>query len=139
MKKLIAIALLAASTASFAGKHDESTDSFTGRVSKLFTTTEAEFAQHRTLITISYVGNRLFLYVAPNGVTNCRTNNLMIKSVDGTIHRLNDTREFDSRACGAFVRPEWVKDRFEVRVPMWRNSPVDAWMDTSTLDLERLK
>jgi hypothetical protein len=140
MKALIATIFLAISSTVFAGKHSETKDDFTGKVSKSFDSTINEFAESNVFLAISYFNGRLILYAAPNnGVTNCDRSHMMLKTADGIIHTLRANIGSGHRSCAAYIQPEWIKDSFKVRIPMFSRSSMDASMDTSTLDLERLK
>ena len=139
MKTIIATTLWAASTFALAGQHLETTDSFTGVVAKRFTSTPENFTSQQMMVVVNYVAGELTLTAGPRrGVVDCRNSPMLLKTATGEIKRLQ-TYELSNKFCMAKVQPEWLKDQIQVRIPMWRAGPLYGAMDTSTLDIERLK
>jgi hypothetical protein len=140
MKTFFPILALASCSIAFGGQHMESFDSFTGVTTKRFATTSEEFYRYGMGIVIRKVDGQVILSAGPRqGVVNCQKIPMLLKTSSGQVITLRETTELNHRFCTSVVNPEWLEGSIQVRIPMWQSVSIDGSMDTSTLDLDRLK
>ena len=134
MKKLL-IAIAIATNLAHAGEMKTTVDNFTNEsttffVSHISATSVAVFRRAN--------GEASLTVTARDGLPNCRRLPLMLKTADGKVHQLLNTFQVQGRACNATVDPAWLKDEFQVRMPMFNRASVDIQVNSKGMDWDAM-
>jgi hypothetical protein len=127
---------------SFAGEHQTSVDKFDNTVFNSFNSTDVNFQRSGGyLIDLRRYNpndNTVQLAIAAPRSTECNTRTVDFKTHDGIIHRLV-AKEHNLRFCVVRINTMLVKNSFTIRLPIFRGEEKILEINTSTLDLNRLK
>ncbi len=128
---------------SFAGEHYTSVNRFDNTSIHMYRNTMAEFTRNgsKALITLSQYQARsetVMMILNATIPVECNKNYVRLKTSTGEIHRI-DAEETELKTCFARIPVSYIRNSFTVELPMFRSSSLILEMDTSTLDLNRLK
>jgi TonB family protein len=132
-------------TTTYAGTLRQMPDKLTGFVDTMY---ESNAAEHRTSNGLRYqirktIDGHLRMTIwheearGRESITDCRKNEVLLKAVDGQLHRLHAS-ESRLRYCHVSIEASWIKGKFQMRLPLYSYADVDGTFNAANFDVEKL-